>query len=305
MGINLGPVRLVMDINGQPNVVGDGVNVAQRIMGFAESGQIVASRSYCEAVLRLLPQYAGMFHYRGSRTDRHVREHEIYVIAQPGDATVRQTAGEVIVQTVPDRHASAQRRVLYMGVFALVMVLIGVIALKLNRHDLSTALPEGDFKQAVSAQPKASLIINSPSPEKVVPDANTMQPAISSSVIDSVAESKKSVGNKIAGNNAAASDRQQSGQSRFGKAEPVGGRSSVAEKRGGTDAYISVICKNDEARVFVDFVQKGKANTGALTLAVPPGKHTVLVKHDSGLVHKQEIDLASGNTVSIRPKFCD
>src|SRR3954467_10877460 len=31
-GINLGPVRLVRDINGQPNIIGDGINVAQRVM---------------------------------------------------------------------------------------------------------------------------------------------------------------------------------------------------------------------------------------------------------------------------------
>ena len=50
LGINLGPVRLVKDINERPNIVGDGINVAQRIMGFARSGQILVSRSYYEAV---------------------------------------------------------------------------------------------------------------------------------------------------------------------------------------------------------------------------------------------------------------
>src|SRR3954467_7076419 len=35
MGVNLGPVRLVRDINGQPNIIGDGINVPQRVMNFA------------------------------------------------------------------------------------------------------------------------------------------------------------------------------------------------------------------------------------------------------------------------------
>jgi Adenylate and Guanylate cyclase catalytic domain len=87
MGVNLGPVRLVRDINGQPNIVGDGINVAQRVMGFAEASQILVSRSYYDAVSRLSPQYAGMFHYQGSRTDKHVREHEVYAIGYPGDKT--------------------------------------------------------------------------------------------------------------------------------------------------------------------------------------------------------------------------
>src|SRR3989338_5623490 len=88
-GINLGPVRLVRDINGQPNIVGDGINVAQRVMGFADVGQILVSRSYYDAVSRLSPQYVGMFHFQGSRTDKHVREHEIYAIGYPGDKTAQ------------------------------------------------------------------------------------------------------------------------------------------------------------------------------------------------------------------------
>lgn len=87
MGINLGPVRLVRDINSQPNIVGDGINVAQRIMGFADPGQILVSRSYFDAVSRLSHEYAGMFHYQGARTDKHVREHEVYAIGYPGDFT--------------------------------------------------------------------------------------------------------------------------------------------------------------------------------------------------------------------------
>ncbi len=80
MGINLGPVKLVKDINGHPNIIGDGINVAQRIMSFARPGQIVVSRSYYDVVSNLAGEYAKLFHYEGSRTDKHVREHEIYVV---------------------------------------------------------------------------------------------------------------------------------------------------------------------------------------------------------------------------------
>ena len=44
-GINLGSVRVVKDLNGQLNILGDGINVAQRIMTFAEPNQIMVSRS--------------------------------------------------------------------------------------------------------------------------------------------------------------------------------------------------------------------------------------------------------------------
>ncbi|MHB1100858.1 MAG: adenylate/guanylate cyclase domain-containing protein, partial [Burkholderiales bacterium] len=46
MGINLGPIKLVTDMNGRENLIGDGVNDASRIMGFAKGDQILISRSF-------------------------------------------------------------------------------------------------------------------------------------------------------------------------------------------------------------------------------------------------------------------
>jgi class 3 adenylate cyclase len=80
IGINLGPVRLVKDINGRPNVIGDGINVAQRVMTFAEPGQVLVSRSYYEVVSRLSEETSKLFSYEGPRTDKHVREHEVYAV---------------------------------------------------------------------------------------------------------------------------------------------------------------------------------------------------------------------------------
>src|SRR6185436_4558659 len=53
MGINLGPVSLMRDINGGDNVIGDGINVAQRVMSFAERGELLVSRSFFEVMSRL------------------------------------------------------------------------------------------------------------------------------------------------------------------------------------------------------------------------------------------------------------
>lgn len=82
IGINLGPIRLIKDINGQPNIIGDGINVAQRVMGFAQPGQVLASRSYYEVVSCLSDDYAKLFHYEGYRTDKHVRAHDIYSVGR-------------------------------------------------------------------------------------------------------------------------------------------------------------------------------------------------------------------------------
>src|SRR5258708_5589696 len=63
VGVNLGPVRLVKDINGQPNIIGDRINVAQRVISFAEPGQILVSRSYYDVMARLSEDYGKLFHY--------------------------------------------------------------------------------------------------------------------------------------------------------------------------------------------------------------------------------------------------
>ena len=105
-----------------------------------------------------------MFHYEGSRTDKHVREHEVYAIGYPGEFTATQQRmalgakpkaairldrllpqaqyySRIAVQRLDAwtrialtafRHASAQQRALYLAVLtvplALLIVLVANIA---------------------------------------------------------------------------------------------------------------------------------------------------------------------------------
>jgi len=84
MGINLGPVRILKDINNQMNMIGDGINAAERIMSFAEPGQLLVSRSYYDMLSSLSQEFAELFQYQGSRADKHVREHDIYAVEHKG-----------------------------------------------------------------------------------------------------------------------------------------------------------------------------------------------------------------------------
>ncbi len=80
MGINLGPVSVVKGMNGQSNMVGDGINDAQCIMSFAPSDNIYISRSYFDVVSRLTTEYTNLFKYRGMEKDQHGREHQVYEV---------------------------------------------------------------------------------------------------------------------------------------------------------------------------------------------------------------------------------
>ena len=88
MGINLGPVKLIKDINNQLNLIGDGINIAQRIMSFAENGQLLVSRSYYEIVSCLSQEYAQLFQYKGARAYKNVRDHYVYAVGHTGLLTV-------------------------------------------------------------------------------------------------------------------------------------------------------------------------------------------------------------------------
>jgi class 3 adenylate cyclase len=84
IGINLGPIKVVTDLNGQPNAVGDGINVAQRIMSFAGENEILVSRSFYEVVARLSEGNERLFQYLGIRKDKHIREHQVYAFGLAG-----------------------------------------------------------------------------------------------------------------------------------------------------------------------------------------------------------------------------
>ena len=78
VGIHLGPVSLVKDMNGQINMLGDGLNSAQRVMSFAGLDQILVSRAYFDFVSSMSDEYDDLFRYRGSKQDKHGREYRVY-----------------------------------------------------------------------------------------------------------------------------------------------------------------------------------------------------------------------------------
>ena len=86
IGINLGPMKVAVDMNGYPNIIGDGINVAERIVTFAQPGQIVVSRPFHDMVSQISAEHAKIFRYEGVRTDKNVREHELYSVDKPVNA---------------------------------------------------------------------------------------------------------------------------------------------------------------------------------------------------------------------------
>ncbi|HJS39341.1 MAG TPA: adenylate/guanylate cyclase domain-containing protein, partial [Burkholderiales bacterium] len=146
IGINLGPVRLVKDINGQMNIIGDGINVAQRVMTFAQSGQLLVSRSFYEVVSCLSLDYASLFSYVGARTDKHVREHEVYSVGIGTDAARRvletgsqrvapRDAGTRFIGELTDARPFGMHRMALVGApLAFALLVSGGVAVRAQMH---------------------------------------------------------------------------------------------------------------------------------------------------------------------------
>ncbi|MBT3206119.1 MAG: hypothetical protein HOM14_03040 [Gammaproteobacteria bacterium] len=78
MGLNLGPIKIVEDLNHERNCLGSGINDAERVMSFAAGNQLLVSRSYYEIVSKVSQQYSNELNHVGQRADKHDQQHDLY-----------------------------------------------------------------------------------------------------------------------------------------------------------------------------------------------------------------------------------
>lgn len=270
-GINLGPVRLVKDINGQPNIIGDGINVAQRVMSFADPGQILVSRSYYDVMSRLSEDYAGMFHYEGARTDKHVREHEVYAVG----AAPRRMRPSAAAPSSPARgrlHPQAlaaalgvNARLLLVAPLAFFVIVGGGIALRSYRGAGSAEQPVVTAAPARSAAaPTVVEAVRVPAP-----GAETPKPAPKA---QAPARPKPARAPELAGADAPAAE-----------------------------AVIAVAAL-PWAEVYLDGRLQG-VSPPLRSLPAAPGKHEIELRNSAFPAHVETVDLKPGGRVTIRYRF--
>ena len=137
-GINLGTVRVMNDINSQPNIIGDGINVAQRIMSFAQPNQILVSRSYFEITSRLSQEIAQLFDYSGIKQDKHVREHEVYSVRLQKDVLL--SNGRSAVPTGAEQTTAASSNA-FKWTYALLAIPFLAVFIGLTKKDTEPKPP--------------------------------------------------------------------------------------------------------------------------------------------------------------------
>jgi class 3 adenylate cyclase len=320
MGINLGPVKLVKDINGHPNIIGDGINVAQRIMSFARPGQIVVSRSYYDVVSNLASEYAKLFHYEGSRTDKHVREHEIYVVGHHEGALQKAKDGmkdrassttpnqrragstapgtSTVTLSMPAFVQDKKKLTIVAGSLAGLVLILGIlVATKKSAPPEVAAAATPVVEAPKPAAPPA------PVPEPVKPvetkttESKQLEPTPSAAVIpppappsdtprDAMRDVKKE-GEKAARDKAAAEAR---GETKGDSSKPAMPPATL------------VFAISPWGEIFVNGKSRG-VSPPQKSLKLEPGKYKIEVRNTTFAPHTENLDLKSRDELTVRHKF--
>ena len=286
-GINLGPVKLVKDLNGRPNIIGDGINVAQRIMSFSEPGQVLVSRSYYEVVSRLSDQYSGLFHYEGSRTDKHVREHEVYAVGANSPALKRsvtpypvgpsrmQRRGNAIIkrlaETTTELRNNVRGRPRFVTTVTVVAILTTAAAVRANREnpEATTIALAPDAPIERTAAPDPPIV----SPIALISKPATLLPQVVEEVKAPTAENANAPGSE-------------------------GSKKSEAS----TAAPLVTLAISPWGEVYVDGEKRG-VSPPLRTVKVTPGQHKIEIRNTGFPTRIETIDAGPGSKIAIKHKF--
>jgi len=293
IGINLGPVKLVKDINSHPNIIGDGINVAQRVMSFAAPGQILVSRSFHEVVSRMSDDYDLLFHYEGSRTDKHVREHEVYAV-QPGvpinrRASRRRELSQSQGKPVLDRLtgsassiASGLRHSPHVSTaLAVVAILAVAVGIRLQRE------PAAPVATPAANSPKVAA--RSSAPTKTAPE-----PAVKT--VTDVPSGKNSGGNAPA-RQAVASPAESKPPASKGQGSTGSAKQSAA---GGSGKLALTVTPWGE--VYVDGRHLG-TTPPLYEVPLGAGSHRLEIRHPDFPAHVRTVEIQAGRRVSVTHWF--
>jgi class 3 adenylate cyclase len=299
IGINLGPVRLVKDINGQMNIIGDGINVAQRVMTFAQAGQLLVSRSFYEVVSCLSLDYASLFSYVGARTDKHVREHEVYSVGigteaarrviETGSRRVapRRRRAPRLIGELTDVRPFGVHRMAFLGApLAFVLLASGGVAVKAQishpRLALQTAPavvtaeargPQGPETPASAGQAAAPTSVPAATPTAA--SAPAQPPSLTPAQRAAPREAQA-----IRGAQATAA-------------------LTAAQSASGGVVQLAILPWGE---VYVNGKNRG-VSPPLRSVELPPGTHTIEVRNTSFPTHSQRVEVRAGEPIRIRHRF--
>jgi hypothetical protein len=282
---------MVRDINGHTNMIGDGVNDAQRVMSFAESGQVMVSHSYYDIISRFSRDYAQLFVYEGTRHDKHVREHEVYRFGPVED-------NEILTEKLRDRSRARQNA--EGGPVSSGTKVPSAQSQPAPRLQTKNASRFGLVATAIGAVSLVGAVWSwTSTPTQKVARASDMPPA--APALATIAENP-------------AAEALEPAEGKFTKKEPsakvtvAAAAATTAEKT--ADKADSTTAKPGTVKlavqpwgeVYVDGSKRG-ISPPLKSLRLAPGKHRIEIRNGQFEPHKETIEVKSGAESTIRYVF--
>jgi class 3 adenylate cyclase len=297
IGINLGPVRVVKDINAQMNIIGDGINVAQRVMSFAQSGQLLVSRSFYEVVSCLSLDYASLFSYVGARTDKHVREHEVYSVGIGTDAARRvletgsrrvapRGAAPRLLGELTDLRPFGMHRMALIGApLAFALMVGGGVAVRAQVNPPAETLPPSAAAKPAPRPAKPAVLAK----VQPAPSAKPATPTEAPNAEAPPVPKKKPIAKTPV-------------QTQAGTAKPSSADAEAAAPASRAGAGVIQLAILPWGEVYVDGTSRG-ISPPLRTIELPPGQHIIELRNTSFPVHTRRVEVRTGEPVRLRHRF--
>jgi class 3 adenylate cyclase len=304
LGVNLGPVRLVKDLNGQMNIIGDGINVAQRVMSFSRPGQLLVSRSFYEVVSCLSRDYANLFRHEGSRTDKHVRAHEVYAVVGATPAPRRVDEAEARSQSVPPGAVGwfsgtgplgMRRTALVAAPLVFMLIVAGGVGAR-------AMLPEEPTVKA--PKPKlAAASTNPPVQRAPAPPPVAAAPASAAGAAPASAAGAAAVPavKPAAGGGAAIIEQPPKKKLVAARAESKPAEKPQPTQSAGAAGRVELAVA-PWGEVLVDGKSRG-ISPPLRVLELAPGSHTVEIRNSTFPAHVARVEVKAGEAVKIQHRF--
>jgi class 3 adenylate cyclase len=297
LGVNLGPVRLVKDLNGQMNIIGDGINVAQRVMSFSRPGQLLVSRSFYEVVSCLSRDYANLFRHEGSRTDKHVRAHEVYAVVGATPAPRRVDEAEARSQSTPPGAAGwiagtgpmgLRRTALVAAPLVFMLIVAGGVGARAMLPEEPPAV------EAIAPKPAAALlnppVQRAPAPP---PPVAALAPTAGAAVAPAV--------KPAAGGGSAVIEQAPRKKIVTARAEAKPAEKPQAVASAGPAGRVELAVA-PWGEVLVDGKSRG-ISPPLRVLELPPGSHTVEIRNSTFPAHVAHVEVKPGEAVKVQHRF--
>jgi hypothetical protein len=248
-------------------------------MSFSRPSQLLVSRSFYEVVSCLSRDYATLFHHEGSRTDKHVREHEVYSVVggTPAARRVSETESKFSALANGSGWLAGQgplglRRSSLAAAPLLFLLLIGT-----GLGARAVMGPSAEVPQAAAPKPalKAAPVAEAPKATPKAPVETAKAKPVRKEAVAKPASKPVVVAAAPAAPAAPA-------------AAAAPGKIEIAVAPWG--------------EIFVNGRSRG-VSPPLRTLEIPAGSHTIEIRNSTFPAHVEKVEVKSGDAVKIRHRF--